>query len=312
MPLGALPFAPPTNRGGSRAALAAALGLLLCLPAAEARPQGRRIPVLMAQYWYTGQATLSGESPREDLALETHTLRARGLIGTRLSRTSTTVAALLQYDVTWLRTRLADAPWTRRTLHAPSLNLGVVQALGPSWGLMGYVMGGLGSDMERVESRDLRITVGAGASWRRSERLSFVFGAMYTTAMFIPLPLPMFHMRYLREPWLLNIRIPNSAEIWWRAGPWELGGRFAVLNLRYGLHDEGRPADELNAINVTAGPVLRRALYGGLYAEITGGYNARFFRIGEGDRSTYEELRLAGAFFNAGLGFRIEVPPGGR
>ena len=94
--------------------------------------------------------------------------------------------------------------------------------------------------------------------------------------------------------------------------PWEMGGRFSVLNLRYGLHREARFIDELNALNVTAGPVLRRFLYGGIYAELTGGYNARFFRIRQGESTTYQELQLAGYFLNAGLGFMIDVAGRGR
>lgn len=298
----------------------AALVLLLLPGQATARPvrpgqpevpHRLHIPVLELRYWYMGQASLPPASaagqPDADLGLRGHNLRVAAMLGHRFRSSGTTLFAALRYDLTLNAARPGRlSAWQQDTLHAPFLRLGFHQSIRGRWGVTGYGLLGAGSDMSALEAGDLRLVVGAAATYTVSRDLRFVFGAMYTTVFYLPLPLPLLGVDYRRGPWLLQVQIPRGLGGWWIPLPWlEVGAVIQMLNLRYGLHAADRIGDELNWLNVTAGPALRLYLYRGAHLTIHGGYNVRDIRVSAAGRVTHDELLWQGGFFSAALGYHL-------
>jgi Domain of unknown function (DUF6268) len=264
------------------------------------------IPAFQLRYWYTGGVTLTDPGQPEAVSLRGHTLRLAGMFGHRFKRIRTTLIGSVRYDLTRYIERMSGGSWRRDTHHAPFVRLGLHQGLVGRWGLTAYTMVGLASDMKELSAGDLRLVVGAGATYTISRDLRFVFGAMYTSNFFIPLPLPLIAIHYRRAPWRLKLLIPQGASAWRElTDRVELGWVTGVVNRRYGMHDEQRVADEYSWLNVTTGPALRVYLHKGAYALVNAGYSVRFVRLTQGEETLYQDLSFWGGFASVTLGYMI-------
>ena len=154
------------------------------------------IPLISFQYWQTGRSILKNQYQPGDLTVAGHTYRISGVVGHRFRKTQTTLLASVRYDLTQGWAKENSGVWRYDSYHATFLRLTFIQELNNKWSFLTFGFGGIASDMEQITKNDMRLTFGVGAIYQPNPRLRLTMGAMYTTSLFISMPLPLLCLSY--------------------------------------------------------------------------------------------------------------------
>jgi len=290
--------------------LIAPVALIVCLSvtarSALAEEVRKDVPVALVQYFFGGSVTLDGTARADQLELESRVVSLRAMYGHRFDATSTTLMTVGRYNLALSRSRLNSDASSSDSYHFPSLKVVLLQGLRGPWGLMAYAVGGSASDMKGFSADDLRYAVGAGATYSVSPDLRLSAGAMVTNMFDHFVVLPILDISYRAGKAMFRLGIPDGLSAWLSLTPSvDLGIVLGKVNFRYTLHARDRVADQYSTLDVTLGPAARVFLWGGVYLQGEGGYNARRFKLLRDDRVAFERFTFKGWFVSTSLGYML-------
>ncbi|MFH2010286.1 MAG: DUF6268 family outer membrane beta-barrel protein [bacterium] len=239
-------------------------------------------------------------------AVTTHFLRMQAQFGHFFRRSGTVVAGALGYDQAQLGFRDDSGAYGYTPLHHLSARLVLGQRLRRRWMLTAFVRPGVASDFQGIDGRDVRVSAGAVVRFAYKPRLSFAFGALYNNGVFGHLVLPVLNIQYRTRLLRVLIRFPHQFQVWLtphRSA--EVGLEARVVSGLFRLHRASVLGDSASLLYVTFGPVVRQIFLGGVFAQLSGGYAARYLQLYRDDQRTHATLDFRGWYLSATLGYLI-------